>query len=71
MKVKVIVRDNIIMPDRIPTDSDLNVLNCYYESFIFEIDDSMKLEEKFDYAMHMVESHVNHMHCDFIELVAV
>ena len=35
MMVKAIVRDNIIMPDRIPTDTDLKALNCYYESFVF------------------------------------
>ena len=41
MMVKVIVRDNIIMPDIIPTDTDLEALDCYYESPVFFADGSI------------------------------
>lgn len=71
MKIKVIIRDNITMPDRIPTDADLKTLDCYYESFIFEIESHMKLDERFEYAMNVVKPYVKHMHCDTVELVAV
>ena len=55
MLVKAIVRDNNIIPDRIPTDTDLKALNCYYESFAFDIDYNMELEEKLEYAMNIIE----------------
>ena len=71
MMVKAIVRDNIIMPDRIPTDRDLKTLDCYYESFAFEIDSNMELEEMLDYAMDIVEPYTTHMHRDSIELIPV
>jgi hypothetical protein len=71
MLVKAIVRDNIIIPDRIPTDTDLKALNCYYESFAFDIDSSMELGEKLEYAMNIVEPYTKHMHRDSVELVAV
>lgn len=71
MLVKAVVRDNIIMPDRIPTDTDLKALNCYYESFAFVIDSNMALEEKLEYAMNIIEPFTSHMHRDSIELVAV
>ena len=71
MMVKAIVRDNIIIPGRIPTDTDLKALNCYYESFVFEIDSSMNLEEKLKYAMNVVEPYTQHMYRDSIELVEV
>lgn len=71
MMVKAIVRDNIIIPGRIPTDTDLKNLNCYYESFAFEIDSNMELEEKLEYAMNIVEPYTEHMHRDSIELIAV
>ena len=71
MMVKAIVRDNIIMPDRIPTDTDLKARNCYYESFVFEIDSNMELEEKLEYAMNIVTPYTEHMHRDYIELIAV
>ena len=48
MMAKVVVRDNIIIPNRIPTDTDLKVLNCYYERFAFDIDSDMELEEKLE-----------------------
>ena len=71
MKIKAIVRDNIIMPDRIPTDTDLKVMNCYYESLAFEIGPDMELEEKIEYAMNIIEPFTAHMYCDSIELVVV
>jgi hypothetical protein len=71
MMIKAIVRDKIIMPDRIPTDTDLKTLNCYYESFAFKIDSNMELVEKLEYAMNIVEPHTEHMHRDSIELVAL
>lgn len=71
MVVKAIVRDNIFLPDRIPTDTDLKVLNCYYESFAFDIDSNMELEEKLEYAMNVIEPFTAHMHRDSIELVVV
>lgn len=71
MMVKAIVRDNIIMPDRIPTDTDLKALNCYYESFVFEVDSNMTLEEKFEYTMNILAPYTKHMHCDSIELIAI
>ena len=71
MMVKAIVRDNIIMPNRISTDTDLKALNCYYGSATFEIDSNMRIEEKFDYAMSMVEPYTKHMRRDSIELVEV
>ena len=71
MMVKAIVRDNIIMPNRIPTDTDLKALNCYYESFIFEIDSDMRLEEMFEYAINIVKPYTEHMYRDSIELVEV
>lgn len=71
MLVKAIVRDNIIIPNRIPIDTDLKALNCYYESFAFEIDSKMELEEKLEYAMNIVEPYTKHMHRDSIKLVAV
>jgi hypothetical protein len=71
MMVKAIVRDNIIMADRIPTDTDLIALNCYYESFAFEIDSNMELEEKLEYAMNIIEPFTTHMKHDSIELIAV
>ena len=70
MMVKAIVRDRIIMPDRIPTDTDLKALDCYYESFVFEMDSNMKLEEMLEYAMNIVEPYTKHMHRDSVELVA-
>ncbi len=71
MMVKAIVRDNIIMPNRIPTDTDLKALNCYYESFVFEVDSNLKLEEMLECAMNVVEPYTQHMHRDSIELVEV
>ena len=71
MMVRAIVRDNIIMPDRIPTDTDLKALNGYYESFAFDIDSNIELEEKLEYAMNIVEPYTEHMHRDSIELIAV
>ena len=71
MLVKAIVRDNIIILNRIPTDTNLKALNCYYESFAFEIDSKMELEEKVEYAMNIVEPCTKHMHRDSIELVSV
>ena len=71
MVVKAIVRDNIFLPDRIPTDTDLKVLNCYYERFAFDIDSNMELEEKLEYAMNVIEPFTAHMHRDSIELVVV
>ena len=71
MMVKAIIRDNIIVPNRIPTDTDLKALNCYYESFVFKIDSNMKLEEKLEYAMNVVEPYTQHMHRDSIELIVV
>lgn len=71
MMVKVIVRDNIIIPGRIPTDTDLKALDCYYESFVFEIDSNMELSEKLEYALNIVEPFTKHMHRDSIELVEV
>jgi hypothetical protein len=69
MMVKAIVRDNIIMSDRIPTDADLKALNCYYESFAFEIDSDMQFEEQLEYAMNIIEPYTKHMHRDSIELI--
>ncbi len=71
MMVKAIVRDNIIMPNRIPTDTDLKALDCYYESFVFEVDSNLKLEEMLECAMNVVEPYTQHMHRDSIELVEV
>ena len=71
MMVKAIIRDNIIMPDRIPTDEDLKALNCYYESFAFEVDSNLELEEQLEYAMNIVEQYNRHMHRDSIELIAM
>ena len=59
------------MPNRIPTDRDLKALDCYYESFGFDIDSNMELEEKLEYAMNIVEPYTEHMHRDSIELVSV
>ena len=69
MMVKAIVRDNIIMADRIPTDSDLKNLNCYYESFAFEIDFNRELDKLFDYVTDIIKPYTEHMHRDSIELV--
>ena len=71
MLVKAIVRDKLIMPDRIPTDTDLKALNCYYESFAFEIDANIELSEKLEYAMNIIEPFTTHMHRDSIELISV
>lgn len=71
MLVKAIVRDKLIMPDRIPKDTDLKALNCYYKSVAFEIDANMELSEKLEYAINIVEPYTKHMHRDSIELVAV
>ena len=71
MMVKVIVRDNIIMPDKIPTDTDLKVLNCYYESFVFEVDSNMEITEMLEYAYNIVKPFIKHMRCDSIEFVEV
>ena len=71
MMVKAIVRDNIIMPNRIPTDTDLEALGCYYESCAFEIDSNMTLDEQFEFAMNVVVPYTQHMHRDSIELVEV
>ena len=71
MTVKAIVRDNIIMPDGILADHDLKALNCYFESFAFEIDTNMRLDDMFKYATNIIKPYIKHMRCDHIELVAV
>ncbi len=71
MMAKVVVRDNIIIPGRIPTDTDLKALDCYYESFVFEIDSAMTLEEKIEYALNMVKPYTKHMYCDSVQLISI
>ena len=45
MMVKVIIQDKIITYGRVTTDADLKNLNCYYESFPFEIDPDKEYEK--------------------------
>ena len=71
MMVKAIVRDNIIINNSSPTDIDLKVFDCYYESFVFDIDPTTDLDEILEYAMNIIEPFTAHMHCDSIELIVV
>lgn len=70
MMVKAIVRENIIMPDRIPTDTNLKALDYYCESFVFDINPNRELEEKLKYAMRIDETYAQHMFSYSIEFVA-
>ena len=48
-RCSIIVRVRIIMP-WIPTDEDLKVMGCYYESPVFSVEPSMDIFDILDYA---------------------
>ncbi|MBR3875351.1 MAG: hypothetical protein IKJ25_01080 [Clostridia bacterium] len=69
MLVKVIARYNIILPDRIATDDDLRALDGIFESDPFEIDPSLNMSDKLEYAYKIIEPVLPRAYCDSLELV--
>ena len=47
-RCKIIVRGKIIMP-WIPTDEDLKIMGCYYESPVFSVESDMDVFDILDY----------------------
>lgn len=46
---RIIVRGRIIMP-WVPTDEDLKIMDCYYESPVFSVEPNMDIFDILDYA---------------------
>ena len=71
MLVKAIARYNIIIPGRVATDDDLKALNGIFESEPFELDSSLCLSEKYEYAYKFIEPILPRAYCDSIELIEI
>ena len=48
-RCRIIVRGRIIMP-WIPTDEDLKIMGCYYESPVFSVEPNLNIYDILDYA---------------------
>lgn len=68
---RIIVRGRIIMP-WIPTDEDLKIMGCYYESPVFTVDPSKDIFDILDYAYdrYFTEFHTIRI-VDSLELISV
>ena len=63
MLVKAIARYNIIIPGRIATDDDLKALDGIFVSKPFEVDSSLCMTEKLDYAYDIIEPILPRAYC--------
>ena len=70
-KYKIVVRGNIHMPWQ-PTDEDLRIMDCYYESPTFLADTNMDIFDIFDFAYeHYCMNFKNIRIIESIELVPI